>query len=82
MLHRIERGLDALIDRYSAVCIVLALFVLSLVGVGSVTVVCLLGLTRQSARADLWILLPLLVYDLICLPPPGPRTERLQGAMG
>lgn len=74
MLHSIERGLDSLIDHYTAVCIVLALFVLSLIGVGNVIVVCLLGLllclaglTRQSARADLWILLPLLVYDLACL---------------
>lgn len=74
MLHSIERGLDSLIDHYAAACIVLALFVLSLVGVGDVVVVCLLGLllclaglTQRSARVDLWILIPLLVYNLACL---------------
>ena len=78
MLHRIEQGLDGLIDRYAAVCVVLALFVLALVGVGDMVVVCLLGLllclagmTRQSARVDLWILIPLLVYDLACLASSG-----------
>lgn len=74
MLHSVERGLDSLIDRYTAVCIVLALFVLSLIGVGDVIVVCLLGLllclaglTQRSAQVDLWVLIPLLVYDLACL---------------
>ena len=74
MLHRVERGLDSLIDHYTSVCIALALFVLSLVGVGDVVVVsllgflrCMAGLTRRSARADPWILVPLLVYDLACL---------------
>ncbi len=74
MLHSVEQGLDRLIDHYTAVCIVLALFVLSMVGVGNTVVVCLLGLllcmaglTQQTARVDLWILLPLLIYDLACL---------------
>lgn len=74
MLHSIERGLNSLVDRYAAACIVLALFVLSLISVGDVVVVCLLGLllclaglTRQSARVDLWVLVPLLIYDLACL---------------
>lgn len=74
MRHSIERGLDTLVDRYAAACIVPALFVLSVVGVGDVVVVCLLGLllclaglTKQSARVDLWVLIPLLIYDLACL---------------
>lgn len=74
MLHRIKQGSLRLIDHYAAVCIVLALFVLSLIGVGDAVVACLLGLllclaglTQRSAQVDLWILLPLLVYDLACL---------------
>ena len=74
MFLRVEQGLMGLVDCYTVVCIAVGLFVLSLVGVGNLTVVCLLGLllclagfTRQAAQVDLWILLPLLVYDLACL---------------
>ena len=89
MLHRIEQGLDGLIDRYAAVCVVLALFVLALVGVGDMVVVCLLGLllclagmTRQSARVDLWILIPLLVYDLACLASSGAAYGEVANGYG
>ncbi len=74
MFCGIKRGLDSLLDHYAAVCIALALFILSLVGVGDMVTVsllglllCMVGLTRRSARVDLWILVPLLVYDLFCL---------------
>lgn len=74
MLRSIERGLDSLLDHYATICIILALFVLSLVGVGNVVVVCLLGLllclaglAQPCAKLDLWVLLPLLVYDAACL---------------
>ncbi len=75
MLRRIGRGLDSLIDHYVAAAVVLALFILSLVGVGDVAAVSLLGLLlcvvglgqAQPARADLWILVPLLIYDLACM---------------
>ena len=87
MLHSVEQGLDRLIDHYTAVCIVLALFVLSMVGVGNTVVVCLLGLllcmaglTQQTARVDLWILLPLLIYDLACLASTDRKSTRLNSS--
>lgn len=74
MFFRVKRGLDSLVDHYTAACILLALFVLSLVGVGDVAVVsllgfllCMAGLTQRSAQADLWILVPFLVYNLACM---------------
>ena len=63
MLHREERVFDSLIDHYVIACIVLALFVLSLIGVGNLPVaclagllLCLAGLTQRRARVDLWVL--------------------------
>lgn len=74
MFFRVKRGLDSLVDHYTAACILLALFVLSLVGVGDVAVVsllgfllCMAGLTQRSAQVDLWILVPFLVYNLACM---------------
>lgn len=71
MLPRVGRGLDSLIDHYAAACIILALFILSLLGVGDVRMVglvgillCAAGLVRGPAQVDLWVLLPLLIYVL------------------
>lgn len=74
MIKSVECGLDFAISHYAALCIVLALFVLTLVGVGNLVTVCVLGLllclagmTKDSANADPWILIPLLIYDAMCL---------------
>lgn len=75
MFRRLGHGLDSLIDHYVAVSIILALFILSLIGAGDRITVGLLGLLlcavglaqSQPARADLWVLIPLLVYCLACM---------------
>ena len=63
--------LDRLLDRHTAACAVLALFILTWCGAGNPAIVCLLGLllcaegfTQRSAQADLWVLLPLAGYIL------------------
>lgn len=65
------RGLDHLIDHYIVVCIFMALFILTWVGVGDVAVVgilglilCVAGCSRESAQVDLWVLVSLIGYDL------------------
>lgn len=74
MAQGIKQRLGSLIDHYAALCLVLALVILSLIGVGDVRMtglvgflLCGAGLTRNSARADLWILLPLILYDLAAM---------------
>lgn len=74
MLRSLKRGWTSCLDHYAAACLIPALFILTLTGVGDVLTVSLLGLllcgtglTRGGARADLWILIPLLLYDLACL---------------
>ena len=61
MLHRIEYGLDCLLDHYIVACIVLAQFIMTLLGVGDVRTV---GLVRGSAQVDLWVFLPMVFYIL------------------
>lgn len=72
MVQRIERGLDGLIDHYAVASLVLAQFIMTLIGIGDVRtvslaglVLCLVGLAQPSARADFWILVPLILYSLI-----------------
>lgn len=71
MLHRIEYGLDCLLDHYIVACIVLAQFIMTLLGVGDVRTVslvglllCAVGLVRGSAQVDLWVFLPMVFYIL------------------
>lgn len=74
MAHRIKRRLENLIDNYAALCLSLALVILSLIGVGDVRaaslvglLLCGVGVTQDSAKADLWTLLPLIFYDLAAM---------------
>lgn len=74
MLRSLKRGWTDCLDHYAAACLIPALFILTLTGVGDVFTVSLLGLllcgvglTRGGARVDLWVLLSLLLYDLACL---------------
>lgn len=74
MLRSLKRGWTGCLDHYAAACLIPALFILTLTGVGDVLTVSLLGLllcgvglTRGGGRVDLWVLLPLLLYDLACL---------------
>ena len=69
-----ERKLEYLLDNYAPLCLALALTILSLTGVGDVgtaslvgLILCGVGLTRGAARADLGVLVPLVVYDLAAL---------------
>lgn len=71
MVHWIERGLDGLADHYTAGCIVLAQLILTLVGVGNLRtasmlglILCVIGLVKEAARIDPWILVPLILYNL------------------
>lgn len=70
----IKEKLESLIDHYTALCLALALVILSLIGVGEVwmaglvgLLLCGAGMTQDSARADLRILIPLIVYDLAAM---------------
>lgn len=74
MVGWIGQKLDWLTEHYVAVCLLLALFILSMVGVGDLAVVsmlglllCMVGTVQQSARADRWILFPFLVYLLFLM---------------
>lgn len=89
MLHREERVFDSLIDHYVIACIVLALFVLSLIGVGNLPVaclagllLCLAGLTQRRARVDLWVFVPLLVYVLMCFASAAAAGEDISAGYG
>lgn len=70
----IGRGLDRMVDRYLLICLFLAQFILTLTGVGNILVCALLGLllcgaglVQDSAQVDLWVLLPLTVYNLFSM---------------
>ena len=70
----IGRGLDRMVDRYLLICLFLAQFILTLTGVGNILVCALLGLllcgaglVQDSAQVDLWVLLPLTIYNLFSM---------------
>ena len=70
MARNAEERVERLLDASVPLCLALALVILSLTGVGNVRVaslaglfLCGAGLTRDAARADWKLLLPLLVYD-------------------
>lgn len=74
MSHRLKQNLESLIDHYAAFCLALAVVILSLIGVGDVRMtglvglfLCGVGMTRNFARVDLRILLPLVLYDLAAM---------------
>lgn len=73
MNHKKEimRRIDNLIDHYMVICIFMALFIMTWVGVGDIRIVCMLGLilcaagfSGRSVQTDLWVLIPLVGYDL------------------
>ncbi len=71
MVDWIGRNVDSLIDHYLAVCMLIGLFILSVIGAGDVRVVsmlglllCVTGLAQKTARVDLWIFLPFAGYTL------------------
>lgn len=70
----IKERLESLVDHYVVLCLALALVILSLIGVGDVRtaglvgiLLCGAGMTQDTARVDLWILLPFIVYDLAAM---------------
>ncbi|MCI8418420.1 MAG: O-antigen ligase family protein [Lachnospiraceae bacterium] len=74
MAYRMKRRLESLLDHYVALCAALALVILSLIGVGDVRMtgmvgllLCGAGMTQDSARVDLRILFPLILYDLAAM---------------
>lgn len=74
MIYRIGQSLENLIDHYAALCLALALVVLSLIGVGDVRMtgllgffVCAAGMAQKSARTDFWILIPFILYVLAAM---------------
>ena len=84
MVHWIERGLDGLADHYTAACIFLAQLILTMVGVGNLRTVsilglilCVIGLVKRSARIDPWIFAPLILYNLAAMA----STYRIYGTI-
>lgn len=74
MGHRIKQRRKSLTDCYAALCLVLALVILSLIGVGDIRMtgvvgllLCMAGMLQDAAWADLWILLLLMFYDLAAM---------------
>lgn len=72
MVRGIRRGLDRLIDNYAVTCILLAQFIMTLLGVGDVRIIsllglllCAVGLVQRSAQVDLWVFVPLVIYNLV-----------------
>ena len=74
MTSRVNGAVRGLGAHYLAVCLLLALFMLTLMGAGSVIrvgllglLLCAVGVQQSSIRVDLWVLLPLVVYNLVSL---------------
>lgn len=74
MVGGIKRAVNGVIDHYLAVCLFLSLFTMTIIGVGSIAIVgqlgmvlCVAGFLQKSAKADLWVLCPLLIYHIISL---------------
>lgn len=72
MSGRLTRGVDGILEHSGPICLLLGLFTLSLVGVGDARTVsalglilCAAGLIQPVCRADPWVLLPLLAYQLV-----------------
>ncbi len=70
-IRQIGQWLDRLLDHYVVLCLFAALFILSFTGAGNIVVtgllgllLCAAGLMQGSVKVDLWILLPLLIYNL------------------
>lgn len=74
MTANIKRRFDSLIDHYAVICVFLALFITTLTGVGEVRIasilgllLCIVGLVQPLAKVDLWVLVPVLVYQLVSM---------------
>ena len=74
MVGGIKRAVNGVIDHYLAVCLFLSLFTMTIIGVGSIVIVgqlglvlCVAGFLQKSAKADLRVLCPLLIYHIISL---------------
>lgn len=70
--NKIKRLYDDLADHYLVVLLFLSLLTLTLTGVGNTAVVsalgaalCLAGCIQGAVTVDLWVLLPLLVFDVL-----------------
>lgn len=71
-IQTMERWFNCLTDHFVVVCLILALPILTLTGVGDAAVTSLLGLllcavgfVQHSARVDLWVFVPLVAYNLV-----------------
>ena len=72
MAKRIEQLSDSLLDHYLVVSLLLALIILTQVGVGNIKIVsllglllCAIGILQRNITVDLWIFIPLVLYTLI-----------------
>ena len=61
MIRNIEHGMDYLMGHYLTICLFIALFILTWLGVGDIPKVCLLGLilclaglAQRQARVEIW----------------------------
>ncbi len=74
MTNSLKHGFDYLTDHYAAICLFLSLLILTFVGVGDMAVtgalgliLCIAGLTQRCRKVDLYVLIPLILYNLISM---------------
>lgn len=65
---------DRLATHFIVICLFLALFILTWIGVGNIVIVsmlgfllCIVGLAQGQAQVDLWVLVPLMLYNLLSM---------------
>lgn len=71
MPHNTGSLFDAIFEHYIAICLFLALFMMTLTGVGDVRItsmagffLCAVGFIRKSAEIDLWVFVPMALYNI------------------
>lgn len=74
MGRHLEHMVDKLVMYLIASCLFLSLFILTWIGVGDIAIVsvlgfllCAVGFVQGSVRMDLWVLVPLILYNLFSM---------------
>ncbi|MCI9147906.1 MAG: hypothetical protein HFG73_06525 [Hungatella sp.] len=71
MAEKLERRLEGLFDHHGVLCVFFALIILTMLKAGNIGIIggmgvmlCCAGLMQGGAKADMWILVPLILYNL------------------
>lgn len=74
MIKKMGDMFDHVLDYYIVSCLFIVLFIQSLIGVGDVRTIsalgvllCVVGVVQKDIRADPWIFIPLIIYNLIAI---------------